>query len=253
MHEAELKEHDLGPHMEQIQAASKRCLVGEPVNEPTGSYFGGMPTVDRPFVWPEKDGYPLHFVGQLKCSEFDVLPLNTGVLLFFYDNRHWGYSPKDRGYAIVMHQRGEDATSATDLPESEVRTFFGLLKRRVKPTVYQRVDVAIHEGCSYPSLERNVLRLDGDVAEECYMEFCSSVQPLIQIGGCPSPIQSDAMETDCVKAFNHGKPEDWLLLLQLFEVGDMMWGDAGALYWFIHKDDLQADRFDRVWMVTQCH
>jgi hypothetical protein len=45
---------------------------------------------------------------------------------------------------------------------------------------------------------------------------------------------------------------DFLGLLQLFEVGDMTWGDAGALYWFILKEGLDKGRFDRVWMVTQC-
>ena len=46
------------------------------------------------------------------------------------------------------------------------------------------------------------------------------------------------MEADCVKAFSYGQSQDRLLLLQLFEIGNMAWGDAGALYWFIHKDDL---------------
>jgi len=34
----------------------------------TGSCLGGMPTVGRPFAWPEKDGYSLHFVGQLDSN-----------------------------------------------------------------------------------------------------------------------------------------------------------------------------------------
>ena len=82
---------------------------------------------------------------------------------------------------------------------------------------------------------------------------CAEFRHDIQLGGLPYPIQSDDMERDCVRAFDHGQPEDWRLLLQLFEVGDMMWGDAGALYWFIHNEDLKESRFDRVWMVTQCH
>ena len=57
----------------------------------------------------------------------------------------------------------------------------------------------------------------------------------------------------CQYRAEDGTPNDWQLLLQLFEVGDMRWGDAGALYWFIHKDDLRAGRFDRVWMISQCH
>jgi uncharacterized protein YwqG len=31
-----------------------------------------------------------------------------------------------------------------------------------------------------------------------------------------------------------------------------MWGDAGMLYYWIRKQDLAEDRFDRIWMALQC-
>ncbi|MBR7002443.1 MAG: DUF1963 domain-containing protein [Neisseriaceae bacterium] len=34
---------------------------------------------------------------------------------------------------------------------------------------------------------------------------------------------------------------------------DIMFGDAGCLYFWIHKDDLAAKRFDKVIFITQCH
>ena len=34
---------------------------------------------------------------------------------------------------------------------------------------------------------------------------------------------------------------------------DIMFGDAGCLYFWIHKDDLAARRFDKVIHITQCH
>jgi len=45
------------------------------------------------------------------------------------------------------------------------------------------------------------------------------------------------------------------LLLQLDsndkECG-MMWGDCGVLYFWIRKEDLQQQRFERCWCVMQC-
>lgn len=253
MHEAELQPHDLTSYIDAIRLASRPCLAGRISDSDCDSYFGGMPLVAPGFEWPTKDGYPLAFVGQLHCSDIKLVPANEGDLLFFYDNRHWGYSPKDLGHAVVIHQQSTDQRIQPELPSRLASTLFGLRKKTVKPKVYQRVDVAFTDSCSYPSYERKLITFADDVGEECYMEFCEAIVSEIQIGGYPWPIQSDWMELDCVKAFEPGQPDDWVLLLQLFEVGDMMWGDGGALYWFIHRDDLNVNRFDRVWMVSQCH
>jgi uncharacterized protein YwqG len=49
--------------------------------------------------------------------------------------------------------------------------------------------------------------------------------------------------------------DDWLLLLQLDSDGtaDVLWGDVGMLYFWIRRQDLQEQRFDKVWMTMQCH
>ena len=99
---------------------------------------------------------------------------------------------------------------------------------------------------SYPGYERELLTFSDENADECYSEFCISVRPDIQSGGYPSCIQSDFMERDCVNAFGIGDVDDWILLLQLFEIGNMSLGDAGALDWLIHRDDLKTMRFDSV-------
>ncbi|WP_425396605.1 DUF1963 domain-containing protein [Aeoliella sp.] len=253
MHEAELKKHELLQYRTEIESTALDCFAGIPVEQDSVSYFGGFPIVDDDFVWPTKKGYPLNFVGQLNCSELDLIPIENGRLLFFYDLRHWGYSPKDLGHAVVLHQQGNNQLEASDLPSCQVKRLFGWLKSTVQPKVYERVNVTIRPERSYPPWMRNSIEFADSGYEEAYAEFCAEVCPEIQFGGNPYPIQNDDMERDCVAAFDYGQPEDWRLLLQLFEVGDMMWGDAGVLYWFIHKDDLRSGRLDRVWMVTQCH
>jgi hypothetical protein len=49
--------------------------------------------------------------------------------------------------------------------------------------------------------------------------------------------------------------DEWVLLLHLDtdDATEMMWGDAGTLYFWIHQDDLAARRFDKVWMILQCY
>jgi uncharacterized protein YwqG len=252
MHDAELRSHELSRYTDAIRDASRPCLIGNIIETVGETYFGGMPLVSSDFHWPAKDGHPLSFIGQLHCSDVDLIPSDDGDLLFFYDNRHWGYKPSDLGHAIVVHLSGNSSRVLPELPTLQVPAFFGLRKKTVQPKVYKRVNISLTPSTSYPSYDRKLVAFDDDVAEECYLEFCGTIQPDIQIGGYPSPVQSDSMELDCVNAFGLGTPEQWVLLLQLFEIGDMMWGDAGALYWFIHQDDLASCRFDRVWMVTQC-
>jgi uncharacterized protein YwqG len=252
MHDVELRSHELSRYTDAIRRASRPCLIGTISDKVGNSYFSGMPLVPSDFRWPTKDGHPLAFIGQLHCSDVDLIPTDDGNLLFFYDNRHWGYKPSDFGHAIVVHVSANASHVLPELPTCEVPAFFGLRKKTVQPRVYQRVNITFTPSTSYPSYERRLVAFADDVAEECYLEFCGAIQSDIQIGGYPHPVQSDSMELDCVSAFVLGTPEEWILLLQLFEIGDMVWGDEGALYWFIHQDDLARNRFDRVWMVTQC-
>ena len=253
MHDAELSSHELTKYADAIRRVSRPCLTGHRCEQECDSYFGGMPNVLPGFDWPTKDGYPLAFVGQLHCRDIDLVPTDDGDLLFFYDNRHWGYSPKDMGHAVVIHIQSNIERITPDLPTNTVTSFFGLMKKDVTPKRYQRVNVRFEPSISYPWYERELLTFSCDFADECYAEFCCAIRSDIQLGGYPSPVQSDFMERDCINAFSIGEIDDWVLLLQLFEVGDMIWGDAGALYWFIHQDDLRDMRFDRVWMVSQCH
>jgi uncharacterized protein YwqG len=48
---------------------------------------------------------------------------------------------------------------------------------------------------------------------------------------------------------------EWELLLQVdsAEANGMLWGDVGRLYFLIHRDDLQAQRFGKTWMVWDCY
>ncbi|MCA9404210.1 MAG: DUF1963 domain-containing protein, partial [Candidatus Omnitrophica bacterium] len=95
----------------------------------------------------------------------------------------------------------------------------------------------------------------------------------VQMFGYPNPIQQDMMQLECQLVTNglycgdtsgyenpralelaKGK-DDWVLLFQLDEhpPSEMVWGDAGMLYFWIRKQDLAERRFERTWMILQCH
>jgi uncharacterized protein YwqG len=46
--------------------------------------------------------------------------------------------------------------------------------------------------------------------------------------------------------------EGWALLAQFDSAGDLMFGDAGALYFVLPEADLRERRFDRVMGIMQC-
>jgi len=48
---------------------------------------------------------------------------------------------------------------------------------------------------------------------------------------------------------------DWERLLQIDSGrgAGMMWGDAGRIYFLIHRDDLRQRRFEKVRAILQCH
>ena len=46
--------------------------------------------------------------------------------------------------------------------------------------------------------------------------------------------------------------EGWTLLAQFDSAGDLMFGDAGALYYVLPEADLRERRFDRAMGIMQC-
>ncbi|MDP5139532.1 MAG: YwqG family protein, partial [Spirosomaceae bacterium] len=48
-----------------------------------------------------------------------------------------------------------------------------------------------------------------------------------------------------------GNPQDWMTLLSLNSVEDMQWGDAGELFFVIHKSDLAKCDFSNVFVTME--
>ena len=48
-----------------------------------------------------------------------------------------------------------------------------------------------------------------------------------------------------------GNPEDWVILLTVTSSGDMQWGDAGDIFYVIHKSDLAKQNFRKVFVTLE--
>ncbi len=239
------------------------------------SYFGGMPRLPPGSPWPTSRGVPLAFLARVDLSDLHaVQPLDwlppDGALLFFYDceSQPWGFDPEDRGKWSVIH--------IADGIDSPARVSAG---RAILPaTVLPRVGIDFQRIESHPSVERDeicALQLS-DEESDLYIDIADESfqgQPQHQIGGYPREVQGDNMEMECQlvsRGIYCGTPEgyadpratelakgahDWRLLLQ-FDSDDelqVMWGDAGKIYFWVREQDARAGSFTSTWVVLQCY
>lgn len=239
----------------------------------TRSFLGGTPISSGQLEWPRKEGRPLGFVGQLDLSELELnkaapwLP-QSGRILFFYDMEKfpWGDSPTNANGWAVIHETGEP-THSIPFPD-DLREFFRMPQRK---------HLRGREFVCLPSIQRVEYGGYGVTKDEFpdyenLIEDLYDESPRHQIGGYPCPIQDDSMEDicqlvaggiDCTDLESVCGPKvdeirneanDWNLLFQFDsdEDIDMMWGDAGRLFFWIRERDARASDFSKVWIQVQC-
>lgn len=178
------------------------------------------------------------------------------------------------------------AEPVTETPEPS-KGLFGRIADRVWkplsttwPASYPACSVTYASGLTLPPWDSpRVERLGlSEDDSDSYTEVAGSLREVgpsdqsdHRLLGWPFPIQSD-MEEECEiisSGIYAGKSSDelaakakegagrdfgWRLLFQLDtdDRADMMWCDCGMLYYWIREADLDARRFDRVWMHLQC-
>lgn len=199
----------------------------------------------------------MEFIAQINCAEAGsaVLP-DRGLLLFFYDNRHGGYSIKDKGFIRVIYFDDKTELIERASPSQLRPRLWGFLGHSVLPRIYQEERLIFTTGVSLPDLERKLLHLVDADTEEAYCDLKEEMEEtrFIQIGGFPNPVKADGMEQYIAQITGHEPPEAWIMILEIYEdkITDIMWGDAGKLYFFCHSDDLKNLDFSNCWMQMQC-
>jgi uncharacterized protein YwqG len=269
-----VEEEGLDAHIDFLKSLRQPAIALKKSSTDSNSQIGGRPNLPDDIEWPSWKNSHLAFLCQLDLSQIpdefaDKLP-KYGGLLFFYcqEQETWGFAPKDKGSWKVIY-------TDKDLSLIPEREFPADIKEH---SIYESKEVSFKAVNVYPDYQNaRVNELDlNDTQMDEYDELSLSVfdsNYAHQMFGYPSPVQGNNMELECQlvsngldcgsqsgyndprsKEFAIGK-DDWVLLLQLDSDDDcgMMWGDAGMLYFWIRKQDLENANFDNVWMILQCH
>ncbi len=257
-----------------LRFAANRCseiAVG-------ASRFAGLPDLPKTLSWPGTAEAPLDFLLQLNLSEIarklpgNALP-KSGFLWFFYDSERcpWGVNPDDQfGWKVLFYAGPASDLSRAPLP--------GWLSRE---SLLPACGLEFQKTESLPALNSpavGTLRLSKSEREQ-YSRILKELRnpsgteaSIHKLLGHPDAIQND-MPIQCAMASagfdTHFRPDlknrrqrgaaknarDWILLLQLDSDDslEMQWADAGRLFFWIRKRDLEAKAFNQSWAILQTH
>lgn len=270
------------PKVDEVLSCAKAATHLKPssgVDEAsTESRIGGLPLIPSGASWPRADtGAPLSFVVQLRLDPLHGaatvlgLPI-TGMLSFFYDmcGQPWGFDPADRGSFAVVYTEDPDSVQAAPFPNDLADDF------RIDPVALKPEPTVTLPSPLDRTFPRNLLSEEEDDAwADALTEIAEALRwgDRTILGGHPHILQGD-MRIECEMVarggVNAGSPEgyddprieewkkgagEWVHLLQIasHEDAGLMWGDLGCLYYWMRKDDLEAGRFGKAWLILQCY
>lgn len=272
----------------EIQTAIRLSLTHQAPDRLGASRIGGKPDLPPTLDWPlaqhtiRKKTYfglgpsqtqtvhqPMPFIAQLNMKDFaeynvtSGLP-GSGILYFFYDAEQsaWGFDQKDKSKFKVCYFTGPTTDlQKHDFPEQLPET--GRFKSagiEAKPEI------------SLPGVEHKVYETLSEDQQDWFFDTFFPDEEINKIGGHTDTIQNE-MKLECElvtngvycgdpSGYQHPKAKklaantkNWQLLLQIDSIDslEMMWGDAGRLYFWIKKEDLISSNFDQCWLILQCY
>jgi len=268
-----LDENKVEKYREALKALVKRAVgfkhQGEEDYKAIGSHrFGGMPDLPTHMQYPEyfddydKKTYKYEFIAQINCAELEdfqnYLP-RKGMLYFFLETIHSIYGGHNNPCKVVYVEDVSNLVSGRRFNFSKVDyyemydggyTGFKVVAKKMNsaPSFYASyVNTHLFLG------EAEVLKDDEDFLEEAYDIF---EEPLNQKNEFEYAVnaygfaQHEHPELQAALK-RKGKAEDWIILLTVTSSGSMQWGDAGDLFFTIHKSDLAKGDFSNVFVTME--
>ena len=232
--------------------------------------FGGMPDLPEDMPYPrfgdnwhdEKEDYIHEFIGQINCTAIahlqDYLP-RKGMLFFFLETIHSVYDESDTSCKILYVEDTKTLASGKrfkfeedDYSEMSGNEYQGHKVNAEKmsscPDMYcRKVNTHLFEG------EAETLLDNEQLLDAIYDDF---EEPLIRAYPHDYAVNAygftqNEMPELQASLKKKGKPQDWMTLLKVTSAGDMSWGDAGDLYFVIHKSDLKKCDFSNVFVTLE--
>lgn len=200
----------------------------------------------------------------------------AGLLSFFYDidRMPWGHETSGRNGWRVLYHEDESTLSRQLVPTA-----------RYEPKVLPEYAVSFRPTLTLPAT-RSIAMDPLDLNENEFDRYCDlrdilslaagadANDPLHRVLGHPDGIQGCMQRTvqfvsrdehlpaGVYSYYEHPRAEElipgameWELLLQFDSDRRLgvMWGDAGKLFFWVHRSDLQHRNFGNAWLFLQCH
>ncbi len=261
----------LVPHLDVITRPSIRVHstpAGDVAVQLGMSKLGGLPDLAPGTEWPEWQGVPQSFVGQIWLADVQaydtekVLPA-SGLLSFFYNAKQdtYGDAASDAGSWRVLFI--QDTANLKQVPAPANLPAAGQFKVS-SLTFSSQLTLSPQPQLEVPGLPWT--DADQQKYDPIYAQFTQDpkdTSPRDQMLGHPLTLQDD-MRLQC-EINSQGLTDNtdsselakkalrWHLLFQIDSddrIG-MKWASAGLLYYWINSEDLRASKFDSTWLVLQ--
>jgi len=220
--------------------------------------LGGPPLLPKGEKWPTAaDGDKLTFVGALDFAELPRMdPLPSEGILALYWNRDWGGKGEGKKDFVAatraFYLKPGDPTSEPEAPAQTLPITYKPLRGAAMPIAGdpQLVGEELRGSRDLGKLEQAMgeLRRQGvyphhvlgapiDAHGSVLRAMPGFFNPTLGYLSEASRTRFSPAERDAGK---------WMLLAQIEQQDDFVIGDGGVLYFVILKQDLEAQRFDRV-------
>jgi len=249
------------------------------------SRFGGWPDLPEGSTWPRWEGRPMSFLGQINLAEAclaqpEIRLPKAGVLLFFIGCSDDSYQSKyfDRENYGVDIMLGSNANQKKAwqvmyaAPDQQLtRT---TLAEEIFPQLFAPCTLKIVKGGSSLPDERTIaydcIAFNNDERESFneVLDLVGDEHMENQLSGYPCLIQSIPPELACTLASQHDindvfpdsdTDEYKKLTEQASELGlliqltsdcnpDFIWGDAGHLYFYGNRKEMEQGVFESCWI-----
>ncbi|NRA57177.1 MAG: DUF1963 domain-containing protein [Phycisphaerales bacterium] len=240
------------------------------------SRFLGEPDMPESLEWPvNAEGVPLNFLVQINFAELAIvvdeslLP-SDGHLLFFTDAEDppWGFDPEDGpGFCVLYVPAGavlqrQKPPEGAEFEDDDGDEDFRRLMRFESTTTYPDPAYFIETEDSFERFGAPVRGAwreghgENDpkhhmLGHAMVLQNPMEIEVQLVTNGINTGDEFNAADEARAERLAPGA-EDWIPLLQLDTDEFFMWGDMGAIYFWIRKQDLAARDFSKTWMILQC-
>ena len=247
--------------------------------------LGGVPHLPIEVEWPKdsKSGKHYIFVTQINLKQIESYNLEKklpeeGILYFFVSQDHW-----DDGVVVFEKEikNIEIKTPPIEVTNEKKNFFQKIFNLKGHKVLLKEYGVEIFNEYHIPSQDslqiekilktKNLIKTPRNIMKEevyenglLYDDDENDMTANHHLLGNYNGIQNEYYQLNLIDSKTRTKKLtlneinqalEWELLMQIDSDNmlDLNWGDSGKIYFFIHKEDLKNQRFNKVKIIGECY